>query len=213
MLTKMMNWGLADTVMISFYGGSKKVHDRLQPGTPYARTKRYIKQFVKLRDSLGWVRPRILLAYLITPETLPNLQKVLKEWSPILPVAVFRWDSWCGNFPYDTEFEESFWGAPEKRGPCRQLWTGIYINSLGDLLPCCMDCDAEMKVGNVFRDGYDLWWNSKKLNHMRKLHMEGRWDELPLCRACTKWRWHEKIGRWVKPWSRMLEVAPSAINR
>jgi len=205
-LKKIVQWGLLDTFMVSFYGGSKKVHDRMQPGTPYARTKRYIKQFVKLRDSLGWVRPRISLAYLITPESLPNLKKVLKEWMPLLPVMIFRWDSWCGEFPYDEEFQNGFWGEPGERGPCGQLWKGIYINSDGDLLPCCMDYNAKMKVGNVF-DDWDLWWNSEKLNRMRRLHLEGRWDEVPMCKACTKYRYNEHIGKWVEGWKQKMADA------
>ena len=211
-IKKIIQWGLVDMVVASVYGGNKQVHDQMQPGVPYAKAKSNIKKFVKLRDSLGWIRPKIMLAYLVTKDTLPNLKKAIKEWSSILPVAVFRWDSWCGHFPYDAEWEEQFWGPPETRQPCRQLWTGIYINSDGDLLPCCMDCDAEMVVGNVF-DDWDVWWNSEKLNEMRMLHLEGRWDEIPMCSKCTKWRWHEEIGKWVQGWTKKIEVAPCAVNR
>ena len=210
-LKKIIKGGLVDTVMVSFYGGNKQVHDKMQPGTPYARTKRHIKQFVKLRDRLRWVRPKIYLAYLITPESLPQLRKVIKEWSPILPVAVFRWDSWCGYFHYDQEWEEDFWGEPGERKACSQLWEGLYVNSQGDLLPCCMDVDAEMKVGNVFED-WNAWWNSKALNELRLAHMRGEWDQYAMCKACSKWRRNEEIGRWVEKWQEKELVTSAMIQ-
>lgn len=209
---KIIQWGLLDTVTVSFYGGNKEVHNLMQPGSPYNQTKRYIKQFIKLRNKLGWVRPDIRMAYLITPESLPNLNKVLKEWTPLLKVGVFRFDSWNSRLPYNKEFENKFWGPHGKHEPCNQLWSGMYINCDGDMVPCCLDCDAEMKVGNVF-DNYNLWWDSPRLNEIRTLHLEGRWDELPLCKSCTKWRYRENIIESVKAWHEKQEVAISVINR
>ena len=68
-LRNIARWGLVDKWLISFYGGNKQLHNRMQPGAPYKQTARYIKQFIKLRNKYGYATPRIIMGYLVTRET------------------------------------------------------------------------------------------------------------------------------------------------
>lgn len=211
-LTKIMQWGLVDDWFISFYGATKKTHDKLQPTLDYYRTRQNIKKLVKLRNKLRWATPHIYLSFLVTPETLPQIEKTQKQWTHIVDhIALFPYDSWCGRKPYDVEFEESVWGSPKQRVPCQQLWNAMHIHCNGNLVPCCMDYDGEHVIGNVF-DDWNLWWNSPKLHDLRMLHQEGKWDEVSMCRDCTKWRYRHKQS-WVNKWMDKKQLlALSAVN-
>tara|TARA_R110002074_G_scaffold113838_7_gene243540 strand:- start:223 stop:1218 length:996 start_codon:yes stop_codon:yes gene_type:complete len=80
--------------------------------------------------------------------------------------------------------------AKEARVPCSALYTTLPIHYDGDALICCLDGLAEHRVGNVIKDGVEAVWNGDELNRVRRLHEEGRWDEVPLCKDCNAWAGH-----------------------
>lgn len=80
--------------------------------------------------------------------------------------------------------------TPKKRVPCQALYTTLPIHYDGSALICCLDGLAEHKVGNVLTDGVEAVWHGEELNRVRKLHEEGRYDEVPLCKDCNAWAGH-----------------------
>lgn len=51
------------------------------------------------------------------------------------------------------------------RHPCHEPYEVIYIQSNGDIRPCCFSSDS---YGNIFHDGVEETWYGKKYNHLRK---------------------------------------------
>ena len=211
-LENIVKWGLIDELIVSYYGGNKQVHDTLQPGLDYKQTANNIKRFMRLKQRLQYDTPQVTLGYLLTKETLPHVKAFKKQWqNKVDKLIFFRYDGWCGTQPYDLEWEEKLWGKSPERYPCENLYCQQFIHSNGDVVSCCLDYKAENKVGNVFND-WNTWWTSPKMNELRSLHEQGRWDENSLCKDCTKWRYNHKPG-WNEYWKthKTLPVA-SAIN-
>jgi len=204
-------WGMLDTVYISFFGGTQKLHDKMQPGAPFKQVIKNIKRLLRLRTRLGWVTPKVIMQYLVTPATLPFMKKTLRRWHQIIDDFVcVRYDSWRGLLPYNREFEEKVWGAPAPRVPCKELYRNLYVHSNGDVVPCCLDHDGEIVLGNVFTDGYDVWWRSPELQRMRTMHEQGLWSELNFCRDCTKWRYNHSL-EWVSKWLKLKETRTNVV--
>lgn len=87
------------------------------------------------------------------------------------------------------------WGgvSPDLRGkstqdryPCPHLWRTLTVSSDGQVSPCDVDFDRRATVGHV-SEGLDGLWNGDNLEQLRRLHMEGRWDEVSMCRQCDAW--------------------------
>ncbi|MBF0465655.1 MAG: SPASM domain-containing protein [Nitrospirae bacterium] len=76
-----------------------------------------------------------------------------------------------------------------KRIPCQQTFRDIVIRANGDVTPCVITAEQpSIIVGNIFKEGgVKAVWNNDHMNHIRKLHNTGRWDELPYCRQCDYW--------------------------
>jgi len=211
-LENIVRWGLVDKLIVSFYGGTKAHHANMQPGIDYNQAANNIKRFMKLKQRLNHYIPKVALGYLITKETYPHIKRFHKQWlDKVDEIDYFRYDSICGTQPYDTEWEEQVWGPPAERVPCAELYRGPNIHSNGDVVSCCLDYNGENTVGNIFTD-WNTWWTSSKMNDLRRLHEEHRWNENPLCRDCTKWRYNH-TKEWIEYWRnhKTLPVV-SAVN-
>jgi radical SAM protein with 4Fe4S-binding SPASM domain len=213
---KIFDWGLIDNLIVSFYGVNQQVYREMQQPLNYYQTICNIKKLKRQRERLGWIKPCITLELLITPETLLFANKFRKKWSKYVDrVGFTHYDCWLGNLPYNLEFERRTWRKEkrwtETRTPCQRLWQTCTVHYDGTMVPCCLDYDDKVPLGNIF-DDYDLWWTSPILAELRKLHASGRWSEIPLCKDCVAWRsQHNKS--WVETWKQKLVSVSSAVKR
>ena len=211
-LENIVRWGLVDTLIVSYYGGTKEVHDCMQPGIDYKQAANNIKRFMRLKQRLNYHIPEVKLAYLVTKETYPNIKRFERQWRhKVDSISYFRYYSWHDSQPYDEKWEEQLWGKPAERVPCKDLYSGPFIHSNGNVVSCCLDYDEVNVVGNIFTD-WRTWWNSQKMKDLRQLHEEGRWDENPLCAKCTKWRYNH-TEEWINYWKKnKTYIVESAVN-
>jgi radical SAM protein with 4Fe4S-binding SPASM domain len=71
------------------------------------------------------------------------------------------------------------------RKPCFLLWRFLVVHYDGTVVPCCMDFTQAMPIGNIMERPLKELWNGKTLRKLRELHIQGRYDEIPLCRDCS----------------------------
>jgi hypothetical protein len=213
-LQNIVKWGLIDNLIVSLYGGTPELHNKLQKGVDYETVKANVLRFKALRDKAGYETPHLIIGYLVTEETYSHILDFKREWEPIADtLTFFRYDSWCGTQPYDAEYERKVWGEPAPRVPCKELWAGPTIHFDGTLVPCCLDHNNSMPMGNIF-ENWNQWLVGREINDLRAMHIQGRYDEIPLCKNCTKWRYnHEK--EWINLWLQKLNplLVPSAANQ
>src|SRR5262249_47609647 len=74
------------------------------------------------------------------------------------------------------------------RYPCGFLWYSGAVRSNGDFVMCYPSqwFDRTQSVGNVHTDNLHSYW--KKLDQVRRLHLAGRWNDIPACRDCDLWK-------------------------
>jgi radical SAM protein with 4Fe4S-binding SPASM domain len=209
-LENIVKWGLIDNLIVSCYGGTPEQHNTMQPGADYNTVVNNIHKLIKLRDKYRFSTPNILVGYLVTKETKPYIKQFQETWQNIATPTYFRYDSWCGTQPYNAKDEEALWGPPAPRVPCAELYNGQTIHYDGTLVPCCLDYNNSMALGNVFND-YTLWWTNPKLKELRSLHEQGRYDEIAMCKNCSKWRYNHR-PEWINQWIHKPTPAPSATN-
>jgi radical SAM protein with 4Fe4S-binding SPASM domain len=188
-----------DKLVISFYGTTQKTYNKLQPGFDYMQVQRNIKAFMKLRKKLGWRKPEVEIHLLTTKETASQAAGFLKKWRPIVDsVGFVHYDGWAGKQPYNLTEEKKMWGNPAAtRYPCHRLWTTMTVRCDGSVVPCCLDENADYKMGNAFTDTDP--YNSLSMQEMRRIHLAGKQDSIPMCRDCTVWH-YEEPKEWCNQW-------------
>jgi len=68
---------------------------------------------------------------------------------------------------------------------CPYLWKSPVVNWEGELVPCCIDYDSTMKLGNLNKIDYTAGWNGRQMNDIRLLHAKGKKNTIPLCKDCS----------------------------
>jgi radical SAM protein with 4Fe4S-binding SPASM domain len=74
----------------------------------------------------------------------------------------------------------------ERGGEKRSCWTLSHQMSIlwdGTVVPCCMDYNAKQVLGDANKQTLkEIWGNA---HWMRRMHREGRWGEIPVCKDCN----------------------------
>lgn len=98
------------------------------------------------------------------------------------------------------------------RRPCFYIWRQLNMVSFDGkfLTPCCMDTDGEYPLGNVQKQSIREIWNSSPLIALRKMHANGKWKKIDLCKNCTypQPSFYGKFGAMIVPDMQIKKVLP-----
>ena len=190
-----------DVLNISFYGATEELYNEWQKGLDWEQTKENIRRFMKLKREGRYNKPHVSMNFLALKDHMPHIEDFFQEWRGIPDEICFtHFDTFHGDIP-DYGAEEEIWEpAAEKRVPCSRLWKSFNVHCNGNVVACCIDYDELNVVGNIHDEHPAEIWRGEKLSELRKLHMEGRYDEIPLCRDCRVWR-REEPEQWITLWS------------
>lgn len=67
---------------------------------------------------------------------------------------------------------------------CHQVFDVITVHWNGNICACCADNDEVMLLGNLEKNTLKECWESEKENYFRKILVERKYEQLPLCRDC-----------------------------
>lgn len=102
-----------------------------------------------------------------------------KRWSGYrMAKGVFLEYAGIFTWPSESEAEE------REEGFCHGLTDQIAILADGTVVPCCLDSEGVIDLGNIFRDDIDTILSSERAVRMREGFAEGKMTE-ELCRRCT----------------------------
>jgi radical SAM protein with 4Fe4S-binding SPASM domain len=89
-------------------------------------------------------------------------------------------------FHFDTRFEWPNLGDPDRgdKGFCHALSQQIGIHADGTIVPCCLDKEAKVPLGNIRETSFENIINSSRLKNMREGFQKHILTE-ELCRKCT----------------------------
>lgn len=181
-----VKYELVDELHISFYGPTEQLYRKWQPPLKRVTTINNIKRLHSYRTKQKCVKPKMTLHVLAVPE----LVEAAEGYRDVLPyvdeVSTVQYDTFHGDVPdYGGDQTPYFGRSPAPRTPCQRLWTGLTVHCDGNVVPCCIDYQAEHVMGNVYANTLEEIWTNTRFQQFRKLHMAGRWNEIELCRNCV----------------------------
>lgn len=83
-----------------------------------------------------------------------------------------------------------------KSFPCPFLWRYTTIDYQGNVSFCDFDWEKKAVVGNVDKLTIREIWNSNEYNKIRQMHIDGRFNEVPLCGECKSYHVSDGCNRW-----------------
>lgn len=178
-----------DQLILSLDGGPK-VYESLRPGIPYEVVAENVRHLLEIKRRRRARRPEIELQILLMEETEEEIEAFCEKWVPLLAdgdrILVKEVDTFGGQVQ-DRRSATQQHREPKERFACRQLWKDLSISWDGRVTVCCKDVLYKLTVGNAGDADLFALWNSPRWNNIRRLHLEGKWDELDPCRTCREW--------------------------
>jgi len=173
-----------DKIFFSFDSPYRAHYNNIRVGADFDKVLYNIKRFVEIRNRMDYVTP-FTRASMVLRKDNENEWKAFQElFSPIVDAVAYV------DYGDQGGLKKPEWtivrtGEPKKTFCCAQLWQRMFIHPDGVVTVCCIDGLRELQVGNIFDNSAAEIWNSHKYNELRKMHAEGRFEEIPLCASCA----------------------------
>lgn len=171
---KLLNTDL-DEILISLDATDKESYEKVRKGS-YAKVIANILNLVLTKQRLGKNKPKIILRTMVTKDN----KKQVKRFTDI-------WKNDVDEIQYGRlhNFSNTYVEAQQKHlinSPCLFLWSQLIILSNGDVIPCCIDYEGKLKLGNIMNRPLKKIWNGDAMQYLRRQHLEGNYP--PLCKNC-----------------------------
>lgn len=175
--------------------------DGLSPGSfeKYRRGSDFYLIMQNVFELLQWKRKRMRLENTVYVFPILRIQCVrttyneseidafVKFWSGMIGVDDVRISD-ITNREYGKSEVSTIWAGDQVstgRTLCPQPRARLVFTDKADVaLPCCHDWRKSYALGDIRKQSLLEIWNSEKLKELRKAHVEGRHDEIPMCKGC-----------------------------
>jgi radical SAM protein with 4Fe4S-binding SPASM domain len=172
-------------------GATKEVYERVRKGPfPFERVRENVERFLDLKRARGLAKPRTTLSIIVMTETAGDLDRFRAHWLAQGADQVIHkpFTTWADQ---DDRFVEL--ALPEHRHqfrsprphPCKYLWQSVVIAWDGRVVPCCLDYDAKMPLGDLTTSTLAEIWNGPAYVALREAELAGRNDSA-LCGNCSQ---------------------------
>jgi radical SAM protein with 4Fe4S-binding SPASM domain len=179
-----------DEIILSLNGANPAVHETITQSKEYCSIIDNIEYFFKKRRALNKRTPFISLQILKLNDVAYNKEAFIRHWQPLLrpgDCILFKESHTFAGQVGNSKVKNVF--HPAKRVPCGHLWNFLLVAWNGEVLPCCVDPHRKLSIGSSHHSSLMDLWHSTKLEDMRNKHLQGRYEQMDLCRDCETWRY------------------------
>jgi MoaA/NifB/PqqE/SkfB family radical SAM enzyme len=167
----------------SFDGCSPAVYEKLRPPSQFEHVKSNILQYLSLRRQRGGAGPRTTIEIIHMGETADKIDAFVKEWRNrgVDDVHVAKYTTWHG-LVNDRRVGKAAEGAGYK--PCAAPFSHGCILADGTVVPCCLDVNGRMPLGNIAAGGFRRIWSSNEYRQLRLQMLTGALEPGGICDRC-----------------------------
>ncbi len=163
-------------IAFSFDGASKESYEAIRVNADYEKVTSNIHSFLEAKGD----KPiRTSISCTEQPINEPEIIEMYRQWTPLVDEMTVN------HLAIDGRPQRLNW-VPN-RIPCGDLWHFMVILTDGKVVPCCRDYLYKFDLGNIKDSSLETIWRGEQYNRLRRLHMEGKWNDIPICNDCDTW--------------------------
>ncbi len=166
-----------DYIIFSVDGTTKETYESIRVGAKFENVMSNVRAFFR-KKAASSSKLFAVVQCISMEKTRPEIEEFKRRWKvPGVDGVRIRQLAYSGIRK-----------EPARRGkqrPCFYLWFYPVIKQDGTVVPCCRDYNAFLPLGNISRLKLGEAWNGEAMRRLRRLHVEGRQSEIPLCAACN----------------------------
>lgn len=179
-----------DEMTLSLNAPTQEIYERIRKNRYYKLVTENIEYFLLRRIVLKTKTPFVNLQLLRLKDVPLNPEAFIHKWLPLLKlgdcISMKDSHSFAGQV---NDPGVGTMGTSARRLPCGQLWNYLFISWNGDVSPCSSDPFKKLKIGNVGNTSLKDLWHSSEIQHMRAVHLQREYHQIPLCSQCETWRY------------------------
>jgi len=169
----------------------QQTYDQVRSGGDYQRTINMIMQFLEMRKlekkekkleiHIGMVVYRINRGY---------IHRFVNKWRKILSnyenthLYIKESIDWAGQVPAENVMISKKNTIFPIIYPCHYPFTTCIITSEGEVTCCCLDCNLNLKMGNIKESSIKEIWSAGKIQAIRDKMIEMNFKSNDLCYQC-----------------------------
>jgi radical SAM protein with 4Fe4S-binding SPASM domain len=145
----------------------------------FETTLNKIHTILELKEKKGH-KTVIILTKLNFKENDPMAEQFLDYWKqyPVLAYVKNQHNRWL----YE-EDGAGFNSAEYMQRYCEFPWSSASILYDGTVVPCPLDYEGHLNMGNVFENTLEEIWNSTKYEEFRQMHIDGTFPKNHFCKS------------------------------
>lgn len=181
-----------DKIILCMDGVTVETFEHLRAGASFEKVTDNIEGFLRRKRRTGKARPQSIVQLIFMKETEDQVEEFRRRWTLLADrVYVKPFSTWAEQVDRITDLSESRHrydpqhSTSEVRHPCGYLWRNLVVTANGDVIPCCVDYDARMVMGNVGEHTLEEIWHGERFRAVRADHLAGRY--LETCETCREW--------------------------
>ncbi len=184
--------GLTD-VIVSLDAVERSEYRALKGADRFDLVEQNVRTAVALKRQRGLNTPSIKVRMVARQGHEHQVELFRQRWQGQADaVDITPYHTWMGA----VRDERCYSGG--ERYPCALLWYTGVINADGRVSPCCIDYAERGTFARVGPDGFGPIWRGHALERLRRLHVEGRYHDTPVCGPCEYWQIKENLGSWLR---------------
>lgn len=180
-----------DKVIVSLDSINPKTYQWIKGVSKFQHVMKNLRRLIGLMEAGEMVSPEIIVQIIPMRVNEKEIKDFCKFWlEQGVHVNIHAFRTWGGQLKDGSELSRQQYMigyGRKKRLPCGELWRHLVVLWDGTVVPCCCDYNGILSLGNVNDSTLSEIWNGEKMRELRRLHREGKWDKIPLCRDCTDW--------------------------
>lgn len=179
-----------DVLLFSVNAATAETYKQVRGSTKYDQVIANIERFLEMRKDRGYVWPKVKVQLIVMAETKDEIGLFKEQWGPHeVDVLLIPAINWGGHRPE----VKSLMQLPAKRYPCTYLFNSFSINWDGRVSFCNVDFDHLGIVGDLHDQTIESIWTGPEMERYRRLHKEGDWGRIDLCRDCNYWAYTRNV--------------------
>jgi len=166
----------------SFDGCSPEIYERLRPPAKYDQVRSNLRRYLDLRRQRG-CGPQTAIEIIRMRDTESLIQPFVEEWmaSGVDDVRIVPYLTWHGLV--DDRHVESRPPSPRFK-PCAAPFQHGCILSDGTAVPCCLDINGRIPLGNITQNRFREIWSGDDYRRLRLQMLTATFPADSICERC-----------------------------
>lgn len=169
----------------------KKTYDQVRSGGDYQRTTDMIMRLLEKRKIYKKEKNlEIHIGMVVYKINRRYIHRFVNKWREALSkyenTHLYINDSidWAGQVPAETVIRSKKNTILPIIYPCVAPFTTCVITSSGDMTCCCLDCNLNLKMGNIKKSSIKEIWSAEKIQEIRNKMIEMTFNSSDFCYHC-----------------------------